>query len=286
MEKRPTCAQMCWGSTQCQWLRITFGADPPGESPILSLSTTVSLNSTQRGLDSFSQTHSHVVGADTPGRISPKLTEAIAGQVMDEINSVLSVSSLDAGLFSIPAAGSRMVSKDRASDKTLDGAVSTMKLFLSGQCSAAKGRMQTDKGLDEDSKEETQTGRWKGKRRRGTGGSRFIQLPLQIQMRRSAQPALTWNPTVPEGPNKALIVQRRHPPLCAPLSISVTTRLMLKTQKCIFSEVWIHSWKWRSTTIKRARLRPFEDTLSDFQTGGRDDCSCRSISKKWICVWI
>ncbi len=75
----------------------------------------------QRSLESyFIQAFCDVVGADNPGRISPRFTEAIAGEVIDEVNSVLSVAmqaSLDGGCSSITAAASCWVSKDKAKKK-------------------------------------------------------------------------------------------------------------------------------------------------------------------------
>lgn len=122
----------------------------------------------QRSLESsFSQALCDVVGADNPGRISPKFTEAIAGQVIDEVNSVLSVAmqeSLDRGSSSITAAASCWVSKDRAKKKALEGAITTMKSVLTGRGTAVKSRIQTV--LDCNSKEETLAGGCEGKRRK------------------------------------------------------------------------------------------------------------------------
>ncbi|XP_044074927.1 uncharacterized protein LOC122886603 [Siniperca chuatsi] len=127
-------------------------------------------NNMQRSLESsFIQALCDVVGADTPGRISPKFTEAIVGEVINEVNSVLSVAiqaSVDGGSSSITAAASRLVSKDRAAKKTLEGAITTMKSFLTGRGTAIRRRIQTDKGLNHESKEETPADGCKGKRKK------------------------------------------------------------------------------------------------------------------------
>ncbi|XP_044052028.1 flocculation protein FLO11-like [Siniperca chuatsi] len=143
-------------------------------SPLYSAPLTEYLGITeynmQRSLESsFSQALCDVVGADTPGRISPKFTEAIAGEVIDEVNSVLSVAiqdSLDGGSSSITAAASCLVSKDRAAKKTLEGAITTMKSFLTGRGTAIRRRIQADKALNHDTKEETPAGGCKGKRKK------------------------------------------------------------------------------------------------------------------------
>lgn len=94
----------------------------------------------QETLD-IKSSQTHVVGADTLGRISCKFTEAKTEQLMDEISSVLSVASHASapGRFcSLAAAASCLVSKDRTSEQALVGAVSTIKSFLVGKCAAAK----------------------------------------------------------------------------------------------------------------------------------------------------
>ncbi|XP_045899932.1 uncharacterized protein LOC123967748 isoform X2 [Micropterus dolomieu] len=124
----------------------------------------------QRSLESsFSQALCDVFGTDTTGRISPKFTEAIAGEVINEINSVLSVAiqvSLDRSCHSVTAAACDQVTNDRAAKKTLEGAISTMKSFLTGQGTAMRRRIQTDKVSDFDSKEVTPASGCKGKRKK------------------------------------------------------------------------------------------------------------------------
>lgn len=143
----------------------------------------------QRNLKSaFSQALCDIVGADTPGRISPTFTETITAEVIDKVNSVLSVAiqgSLDGGSSGITAAASCPVSKDRAAKKTLEGAISTMKSFLTGRGTVMKRKIQTDKSLDHDSKEETPMGGCKSKKsqwkRCFSGWRREKILPAQLE---------------------------------------------------------------------------------------------------------
>ncbi|XP_028451734.1 uncharacterized protein LOC114567040 [Perca flavescens] len=105
---------------------------------------------------SFSQALCEIIGADTPVRISPKFTEAIVGEVIEEVNSAISVAiqaSLDGGSSGATVPASCQMSKDRAAKKTLAGAIATMKSFLTGRGTAVKRRIQTKSGLEPDVKE-------------------------------------------------------------------------------------------------------------------------------------
>ena len=105
---------------------------------------------------SFSQALCEIIGADTPVRISPKFTEAIVGEVIEEVNSAISVAiqaSLDGGSSSATVTARCQMTKDRAAKKTLAGAIATMKSFLTGRGTAVKRRIQTKSGLEPDVKE-------------------------------------------------------------------------------------------------------------------------------------
>lgn len=105
--------------------------------------------------NSLSQAFCDVIGSDIPVRISPKFTKAIASEVLNEGVSVISVAiqdSLNGGPSSSMAPASCRVSKDRAAEKCLAGAISTMKSFLTGQVTVVKRRITTQKGSDNKNK--------------------------------------------------------------------------------------------------------------------------------------
>ncbi|XP_031176310.2 uncharacterized protein LOC116065008 [Sander lucioperca] len=105
---------------------------------------------------SFSQAFCEIIGSDIPVRISHKFTEAIVGEVIEEVNSAISVAiqaSLDGGFSSATVLASCQMSKDRAAKKSLAGAIATMKSFLTGRGTAVKRRIQTKSGVDPDVKE-------------------------------------------------------------------------------------------------------------------------------------
>nr|XP_046259249.1 uncharacterized protein LOC124066673 isoform X2 [Scatophagus argus] len=132
-------------------------------SPLCSVNLTeffgITEYSMQRCLESsFSQALSDIVGADNPGVISPKFTEDMAREITDELNSILSVAkqaSLESESSSLPIPVSCLVSKDRAAKKTLEGAISTMKSFLTGRGITVKRRIHRDEGSPDTNKEET-----------------------------------------------------------------------------------------------------------------------------------
>lgn len=99
-------------------------------SPLTSVPLTeefgVTGDNLQRSLaTTFSQALSDVVGADVPGRISPKFTEAMAKQVTGKILSVTSGASLDEGSSSSPpAAASCPPPEGTAADENVEGAIS------------------------------------------------------------------------------------------------------------------------------------------------------------------
>ncbi len=117
--------------------------------------------------NSFNQALCDIIGEQNPGKISPKFTEAIAAEVIDEVNSVLSMTmqaSVDGGSPSITAAASCWVPKDRYKKAALEGALTTMKSFLTGRGTAVKRRIQTGQVLDVDSKKETRGKKFQWKR--------------------------------------------------------------------------------------------------------------------------
>ncbi|XP_026219210.1 uncharacterized protein LOC113164235 [Anabas testudineus] len=111
---------------------------------------------------SFTEAVCEVLGADTPVRISPEFTEAMEAEVLHEVNSVLSVAkqaSVDGGSCSTTAPPTSQMSKKRTSEKTLAGAITTMKSFLTGRANAVRRRIVTQKDLEPtvSRKEETTT---------------------------------------------------------------------------------------------------------------------------------
>ncbi|XP_044191860.1 uncharacterized protein LOC122969898 [Thunnus albacares] len=81
----------------------------------------------------------------------------LAGEVIDQVNSVLSMTiqpSMDGGSFSVTTADSCQVSDDKTAKKALEGAMVTMKSFITGRGTTVKRRIQTQNGFHSHNKEE------------------------------------------------------------------------------------------------------------------------------------
>ncbi|XP_034538784.1 uncharacterized protein LOC117812240 [Notolabrus celidotus] len=109
---------------------------------------------------SFGQALQDILGEDNPVKVAPEFSQAITGDVINEVNSALSVASqcsidVDSPCTVVPVSSKNL--KDKTTNKTLGGAVSTLQSLLTGRVTAIKRQMQTIKRSDSDVKEETET---------------------------------------------------------------------------------------------------------------------------------
>ncbi|XP_056224005.1 uncharacterized protein LOC130163690 [Seriola aureovittata] len=139
---------------------------------------------------SLSQAVCQVIGEDIPARISPELTQATVTEVLGEVNSVLTTQASS----STAAPASSRVSKDRAGEKCLAGAITTMKSFLTGRGTLVMRRIKKRQSLEPNNKEE-KAARGQSTRRKDS----LLKRCLIARLMSKIQPAPVGDVTEPQS---------------------------------------------------------------------------------------